>query len=96
MIDLYVYYKVRDEHAARLEPLVRAMQARLRDGHGVAVQLKRRPEAKDGVQTWMEVYPGVAADFASVLAQAEREAELSELTEGPRRAEVFTDLTACA
>jgi hypothetical protein len=96
MIDLYVYYKVRDEHAARLEPLVRAMQARLQGGHGVAVQLKRRPEAKDGVQTWMEVYPGVAADFMSVLAQTEREAGLAELIDGSRRAEVFTDLTACA
>jgi hypothetical protein len=96
MIDLYVYYKVREEHAARLEPLVRAMQARLRDGYGVAVQLKRRPDAKDGVQTWMEVYPGVADDFASLLAQTERDAGLAALIDGPRRSEVFTDLTACA
>lgn len=96
MIDLYVYYKVREEHAARLEPLVRAMQARLRDGHKVAVQLKRRPETKDGMQTWMEVYPAVADGFAAVLAQAEDEAGLAGLIEGPRRSEVFTDLTACA
>jgi hypothetical protein len=96
MIDLYVYYKVRDEHAARLEPLVRAMQARLRDVHGIAVQLKRRPEAKDGLQTWMEVYPGVANEFASLLALTEREAGLAALIEGPRRTEVFTDFTACA
>lgn len=96
MIDLYVYYKVRQEHAARLAPLVRAMQARLRDGHGVAAQLKRRPQTKDGMQTWMEVYPGVDAGFPAVLAQAESEAGLAGLVDGPRRSEVFTDLTACA
>jgi Domain of unknown function (DUF4936) len=96
MIDLYVYYKVREEHAPRLEPLVRAMQARLQVAHGVSVQLKRRPEARDGMQTWMEVYPGVAEAFGAVLVQAEREAGLAGLIEGPRRSEIFTDLTACA
>jgi hypothetical protein len=96
MIDLYVYYKVREEHTVRLEPLVRAMQARLQQLHGVAVQLKRRPEAKDGLQTWMEVYPGVADGFDTVLAQAASEAGLAALIDGPRRPEVFTDLTACA
>ena len=96
MIDLYVYYKVRDEHAAQLEPLVRAMQARLAPEAGVAVQLKRRPEARDGLQTWMEVYPGVAAAFVDRLAEAAADAGLAPLTEGPRRTEVFVEFTACA
>jgi hypothetical protein len=72
------------------------MQARLHELHGVAVQLKRRPEAKDGLQTWMEVYPCVADGFDAVLVQAASEAGLATLIEGPRRPEVFTDLTACA
>jgi hypothetical protein len=60
MIDLYVYYKVRGIDAARLAPLVRAMQERLATQQGVRGQLKRRPEEKDGLQTWMEIYPDVA------------------------------------
>jgi predicted kinase len=93
MIDLYVYYKVRDPDAAALAPRVRAMQAELAARHGAAVQLKRRPASHDGLQTWMEVYPGVADSFADVLAQAAVRAGLAEFTSGPRRSEVFVDLT---
>ncbi|GAB3452897.1 hypothetical protein GCM10027321_02300 [Massilia terrae] len=96
MTDLYVYYKVPVAHAARLEALVRAMQAGLAVSHAVAPQLKRRPDARDGVQTWMEVYPAVSDSFAEALAHAEREAGLADLIAGPRHAEVFMDLTTCA
>jgi hypothetical protein len=100
MIDLYVYYKVREPDAAALAPRVRAMQAALAAGHGAAVQLKRRPDSKDGLQTWMEVYPGVPESFPDALAQAARDAGLDQLPDGPRRAEVFVDLnpelTPCA
>jgi hypothetical protein len=92
MIDLYVYYKVRALDAAALAPRVRAMQAALAASHGIAHQLKRRPEASDGLQTWMEVYPGVPASFAGELERAALEAGLDALTIGPRRAEVFVDL----
>jgi hypothetical protein len=96
MIDLYVYYKVPVEHAMKLEPLVRALQAGMAASHAVTPQLKRRPDARDGVQTWMEVYPAVSDSFAGALAQAERDAGLAGLIAGPRHAEVFMDLTACA
>lgn len=96
MVDLYVYYKVPDQHAPGLEPLVRTMQATLAQRHGVAVQLKRRPGSKDGMQTWMEVYPAVGEAFAATLDIAAGEAGLAQFVEGPRRTEVFTDLTPCA
>ncbi|MDN4038565.1 DUF4936 family protein [Massilia sp. YIM B02443] len=96
MIDLYVYYKVRGVDAARLAPLVRAMQERLATQQGVRGQLKRRPEEKDGLQTWMEIYPGVADGFAEVVASAAANAGFDGLIEGPRRAEIFTDLPPCA
>jgi len=100
MIDLYVYYKVRELEADALAPRVRAMQAALAAGHGVAVQLKRRPGSKDGVQTWMEVYPGAPDGFEAVLAQAALGAGLDALPDGPRRTEIFVDLkpelTPCA
>ena len=96
MVDLYVYYRVREQDCARLAPLVRAMQQRLAERHGVHAQLKRRPEAKDGLQTWMEVYPRVDAGFGAALDAAALEAGLHDFIEGPRRAEIFTDLTPCA
>jgi predicted kinase len=93
MVDLYVYYKVRELDAAALAPRVRAMQAALAARHGAASQLKRRPASQDGLQTWMEVYPGVHDGFADALAQAAADAGLDALTSGPRRSEVFVDLT---
>ncbi len=95
MIDLYVYYKVRAEDAACLQPRVRAMQTRLA-ADGAEVQLKHRPEARDGLQTWMEVYPGAGDGFDSVVDRAAREAGLDAFTQGPRRSEIFTDLPPCA
>ncbi|QOY92458.1 DUF4936 family protein [Massilia sp. UMI-21] len=88
MIDLYVYYKVRDGDAAHLAARVRAMQAQLR----LPAQLKRRPEAREGLQTWMEVYPSVPDGFERLVEQAALEAGLAEHIAGPRRSEVFTDL----
>jgi len=92
MIDLYVYYKVRTLDAAALAPRVRAMQAALAVSQRVSVQLKCRPETRDGLQTWMEVYPGVPEAFAGLLEGAAAAAGLDALVQGPRRAEVFVDL----
>lgn len=94
MIELYVYYKVRDEHAAALAPQVCAMQARL-IAPGAA-RLLRRPESQDGVQTWMEVYPDVPEGFAAALEAAAATAGFAGLVEGPRRVEVFTEFPPCA
>ena len=92
MIDLYVYYKVRSENAGELAPRVRAMQLALA-GAGSGALLQRRPETRDdGLQTWMEVYPGVDAAFGTRLEQAILDAGLAGLIQGPRRSEVFIDL----
>ena len=93
MIDLYVYYKVRTEDAARLEPLVRGLQARIASR---GAQLKRRPGNRDGLQTWMEVYPEVPDAFPAILEAAAAGAGFDALIVGPRRAEVFVELTPCA
>lgn len=94
-MDLYVYYKVRESQAASLQGAVRAMQYGLAASHGVAGMLKRRPETRDGLQTWMEVYPAVPAGFVAVLDDAVAQAGLAALAEGPRHTEVFTDLEPC-
>ncbi len=91
MIDLYVYYKVRSEDAGELAPRVRAMQLALA-GSGSGALLQRRPQASDGLQTWMEVYPGVDAAFGTRVEQAVLDAGLAGLIQGARRSEVFIDL----
>lgn len=91
MSDLYIYYRVPDEHAQQLAPRVRAMQAALGGG-----QLKRRPVSRDGMQTWMEIYPDAPDGFDAALALAVRQAALLELISGERHTEVFTDLSTCA
>ena len=93
MIDLYVYYKVGEADAAALAPRVLAMQAALAAGLPGGAQLKRRPGASAGLQTWMEVYPDVADEFLSHLDAAVEEAGLAVFLAGPRRAEVFMDLS---
>ncbi|NRR32336.1 DUF4936 family protein [Oxalobacteraceae bacterium] len=96
MADLYIYYQVREADAAALQAVVTAMQAELASRHGVVGQLKRRPEAKDGVQTWMEVYPATAAGFAAALDVAVAGAGMSAWITGPRHTEVFLDVIPCA
>jgi hypothetical protein len=96
MNDLYIYYQVRDEHAPALALRVRAMQEVLSAERGVTGQLKRRPGAKDGVQTWMEIYPATPAGFDTALDAAVQDAALAELIAGARHTEIFTDLDTCA
>lgn len=96
MVDLYIYYKVRDEHAAQLAPRVRAMLAELASQTGVAGSVKRRPGAQDGRQTWMEIYLSTPEGFDAVLDAAVRQAGLDQFTDGPRHTEVFTDISTCA
>nr|WP_315393319.1 DUF4936 family protein [uncultured Duganella sp.] len=94
-MDLYIYYQVKDADTASLQAAVVPMQAELARRHAVACQLKRRPEASDGLQTWMEVYAGVPAGFAAGLAEAVERAGLAKWTHGARHTEVFTDLVPC-
>jgi hypothetical protein len=96
-MDLYVYYKVQAAHAAGLQEAVVAMQSALSAAHGVAPQLKRRPQAGDGVQTWMEVYPAVGAEsFLASLDAAVVQAGLAKWTDGARHVEIFEDMPPCA
>lgn len=92
MVDLYVYYKVRAGDAAELAPRVRALQAGLAARYGVDGQLKRRPEERDGLQTWMEVYPEAPDGFAEQLASAAQAAGLPDAIASPRHVETFADL----
>jgi hypothetical protein len=94
MRDLYIYYKVAEREAPALWPRVQALQAELARGHGLAGQLRRRPEASDGQQTWMEIYPDAPPGIEALLADAFAAAGIA--VGGPRHTEVFTDDSPCA
>jgi hypothetical protein len=93
MADLYVYYKVRGLDAAAFMARVRAFQAALAAQCGVSGQLKRRPDERDGLQTWMEVYPATDDGFGARLAAAVDVAGLADTIVGARHVETFIDLT---
>lgn len=96
MRELFVYYRVRLADSAAVEATIRAVQDRLRARHpGLIARLLHRPEAEDGLQTWMEIYAadpaqapmGVATHWqVSIETEA---AALLPLLAGPRRTEVF-------
>ena len=94
--DCYVYYKGRAEHGAHLRERVASMQQRLHEQLGIACSLKRRPQSKDGFDTWMEVYLAVPEGFEQSLARELLKAKLDELIDGERHLEHFLDLTSCA
>lgn len=97
MRELFIYYRSRVECEAEVAARVRGFQARLMLEHpALAARLLRRPEAKDGLLTWMETYafatmnPDHAID-AGLQQQIESSAAcLRGLIEGERHTEVFT------
>lgn len=94
MTDIFVYYRVASADAAQLYAGVTRLQAGLAARYGISTALKRRPEEKDGLQTWMEVYCAVPEGFAAKLALAAAEMRLPIVDE--RHVELFVDVTECA
>lgn len=95
-MDLYIYYRVPCANAAALQPLLASLQAGLAREHGIHAALKRRPQEKDGRQTWMEVYQDVPAGFGELLERALEQTGAAALIEGPRHVELFEDVRPCA
>lgn len=95
-MDLYIYYRVPVADAELLQRHVTRMQTELTMRHHVAAGLKRRPQAMDGMQTWMEVYADVPAGFEASLSQAVADAGLDHWIAGVRHTEYFQDVSLCA
>lgn len=95
-MDIYIYYRVRNDRTSLLQAELTRIQQNLSRTYGVATALKRRPEEKDGRQTWMEVYLAVPEGFESALQQAVTQADIARLIDGERHTEYFWDLPSCA
>ena len=97
MRELYVYYRVPEAAAAAAQRDIEALQAELRRVHaGLDARLLRRPDASNGLQTWMEIYarpthPRGVDEALQAAIEARAEAHRRHL-EGPRHVEVFIDL----
>ena len=94
-MDLYIYYRVPVAQADAFRREATAMQNGLRRQCNVDAALKRRPDAQDGLHTWMEIYPATAPDFAEKLEQAVAAHSLLAFIDGPRHTEQFLDLSTC-
>lgn len=99
-MDLYIYYRVAPAQAATLHGKVKAVQTVLQARFGIAGGLKRRPGEQDGQQTWMEIYPDIAAprleEFTAALERALEDAGITSLISGARHIEQFEDVASCA
>ena len=95
-MDLYIYYRVLVSNASLVTQRVLAMQSQLAQQHGITTALKRRPQEKEQLHTWMEVYHQVPEHFEQALSQAVAAADLDDLTVGPRHTEHFLDFSPCA
>ena len=89
---LYVYYKVRAEQHAHWAPKVRQFQSALpMQWPGLQAELLQRPEAANGIETWMETYRcdgGLTPALIEHIAKAASEAGLP----APRHVETFIPL----
>lgn len=96
MQHLYVYFKAAEAQSEAVAARAMAMQAVLRQAHGLQAGLQRRPQAQDGLHTWMEVYAGFPDNFEAMLQQAVKETGLASCIQGARHAEFFMDIAPCA
>lgn len=98
--ELYIYYRVAAPQEPQARAAVMAMQSALREAHpGLQSRLLRRPEASEGLLTFMEVYlipvPPDADDDSATPARIEAAIEaaaaacLSPWLQGGRHVEVF-------
>ena len=100
-MDCYIYYKAKVENARQIQVCANRLQHYVvenlwasSDFAMIAPQLQRRPEALDGVHTWMEVYKNVPAQFEQIVRDAAIASGILELVIGERRLEYFIDAEA--
>jgi hypothetical protein len=91
-MDLYIYYKARIEHSNSLQLAALSMQSAVASKLNIATALKRRPDAKDGLHTWMEVYLDVPTDVETHLTYSLSQTNLSAIIEGGRHTEYFLNV----
>ena len=74
------------------------LQTILKTVGGNMHQIQRRPQAQDGLHTWMEIHRDIAnvVDFEQHMAQGITQTGLQNLLHGERHIEYFMDVSLCA
>lgn len=89
---LFVYFRVADDFAADALPRWHRWMETVAEATGIGGTLMRRPETRDGLQTWMECYADVPPAFDATLDGLWRQSGLDGCIQGERRVERFIDL----
>jgi hypothetical protein len=87
-MDCYVYYKADVRHDQELIACFHQLQKSL-EQFGIAPLLQRRPETKDSMHTWMEVYTDIPSDFTSIMESLLTASGLIKFIVGERHTEHF-------
>ncbi|MBC3935850.1 DUF4936 family protein [Undibacterium sp. CY7W] len=99
-MDCYVYFKTPEEKSAAVIAEVALLQQRLHalcpELQQAGMALQRRPELKQGLITWMEIYHQVPDNFEALLRSALQHVDFPELQYAERHAEYFVDVVVCA
>lgn len=90
--DLYIYYRVSKTDATHFAQAAARMQGELVQQYGVAAALKRRPQAQDGMHTWMEVYMEADDGFEAAMVKAVSTHGLAAYITGKRHVEYFINV----
>lgn len=87
-MDCYVYYKANVEHEREIIACFQRLCSLL-EKHGIAPLLQRRPESKDLLHTWMEIYSEVPSNFDAIIGSSVVESGLMDFVIGTRHSERF-------
>lgn len=95
MRELFIYYRATIENASVLHAAALALQSELQARHpGLQARLLRRPEASNGLHTWMETYaapqsPQGITESLQAEIEAAAHTRLASLIAGLRHTESF-------
>ncbi len=95
-MDCYIYYKTVQERLPQVLEQVIDIQKKLSQQVTVGMHLQRRPDATNGVHTWMEIYRQVPLDFDSILTKIVDQSKIHSMISGARHTEYFMDAMPCA
>lgn len=95
-MDCYIYYKTEASLEAQVLQHQTELSASLLQTGGPSLHLQRRPEAIDGLHTWMEIYRQIPQGFETDLNRLVQCSGLIPLIHGKRHVEYFMDAISCA
>ncbi|MCH8618586.1 DUF4936 family protein [Undibacterium sp. TS12] len=95
-MDCYIYFKASSSHESAILEQEQLLLSFMLEYGLSKHRLQKRPQAQDGMQTWMEIHRELAPGFEQALARAYAQTRLAELQSGERHIEYFMDAKLCA